>query len=252
VGVLDSRITGPSIRACSIPQVPTSNNTPWESARPRAQPIKPCSLSARGRAVSGAGPLIGGPSSSSGEDVVWGDLDTPACRPAPGHLRSPALTVMQRCGERRRAGDLTAAPGGRWWSAQAARMVQQMATGCGLDRDMSYALCPDGQTRLEVFGPATPGRWPPRWGAPVGTGCRSIRRCHPVRFRRIEEYPAVEFAPSAPARWPGRRPAPDRDRGEVDPQALRDWIGGNDEIAVVTRTARRSGQHLGTPPTIAV
>lgn len=200
VGVLDADITGPSIPRMFFPQSPPVRTTPVGFLPAESGGgIKVMSINLllprEDEAVIWRGPLIGRAIQQFWEDVVWGDLDVLLVDLPPG-TSDAALTVMQALPVN---GVVLVTSPQRLAAMvvrKAARMVQQMGGRMlGVIENMSYALCPDGTTRLEVFGPSHAGEMAAEVGLPllghlpidpqIATLCDA---------GQIEEYPAAEFA----------------------------------------------------------
>jgi Mrp family chromosome partitioning ATPase len=215
VGVLDADITGPSIPRMFFPQAPALRTTPLGFLPAESSTgIKVMSINLllprEDEAVIWRGPLIGGAIKQFWGDVVWGDLDVLIVDLPPG-TSDASLTVMQSLPVDGIV--MVTSPQGLAGMVvrKAARMVRQMGGRMlGLIENMSYALCPDGTTRLEVFGPSHAWEMAAEVGVPLlGQLPIDPRIATMCDAGQIEEYAATEFTPMARqvAQAAGLRPA---------------------------------------------
>jgi ATP-binding protein involved in chromosome partitioning len=203
VGVLDADITGPSIPRLFFDQTPPLYNTPVGILPAESHTgIKIMSINLllprEDEAVIWRGPLIGRAIQQFWEDVVWGDLDVLIVDLPPG-TSDASLTVMQALPVKGVV--LVTSPQGlaAMVVRKAARMVQQMSGRMlGVIENMSYAVCPDGETRLEVFGPSHSEEVAMAVGVPLlGRLPIDPRIAILCDAGQIEDYPADEFGPIA-------------------------------------------------------
>jgi Mrp family chromosome partitioning ATPase len=215
VGILDADITGPSIPRLFFDQVPPLRNTPLGILPAESRTgIKVMSINLllprEDEAVIWRGPLIGRAIQQFWDDVLWGDLDMLVVDLPPG-TSDASLTVMQSLP----VGGVLLVTSPQGLAAmvvrKAARMVQQMGGRMlGVIENMSYALCPDGVTRLEVFGPSHTQEIAIEVGVPLlGQLPLDPRIAITCDAGQIEDYPAAEFVPIARrvAETAGLRPA---------------------------------------------
>jgi Mrp family chromosome partitioning ATPase len=202
VGVLDADITGPSIPKMfglsGAPPMGPVGILPAETTTGiRVMSIN-LLLPNEDEAVIWRGPLVGGAIKQFWGDVVWGDLDVLVVDLPPG-TSDAALTVMQSIplngvvlvtSPQDLAGMVV---------RKAAKMAWQMKVSIiGLVENMSYAVCPKCDERIEVFGPSKAMRTANQLGVPLlgqlpldpELSCRADAG-------EIEEYPADVFAPIA-------------------------------------------------------
>jgi len=202
VGVLDADITGPSIPKMfglsGAPPMGPVGILPAETTTGiRVMSIN-LLLPNEDEAVIWRGPLVGGAIKQFWGDVVWGDLDVLVVDLPPG-TSDAALTVMQSIplngvvlvtSPQDLAGMVV---------RKAAKMAWQMKVSIvGLVENMSYAVCPKCDERIEVFGPSKAMRTANQLGVPLLGQLPldpELSRCSDAG--EIETYPADMFAPIA-------------------------------------------------------
>jgi len=171
VGVLDADITGPSIpKMFGLHQAPPMGPVGILPAETEAG-IRVMSINlllpSEDEAVIWRGPMVGGAIKQFWGDVVWGNLDVLVVDLPPG-TSDASLTVMQSIplngvvlvtSPQDLAGMVV---------RKAARMAAQMSVPVvGLVENMSYAVCPKCDERIEVFGPSQAMNTANRLGIPL-------------------------------------------------------------------------------------
>ena len=203
VGLLDADITGPSIPRMFFPthRHPQSGPVgllPVESK----SGIKVMSINlllpSEDEAVIWRGPLISGAIKQFWGDVLWGDLDYLIVDLPPG-TSDASLTVMQSLPLNGVV--LVTSPQGLadMVVSKAAKMAARLEVPLlGLIENMSYVICPDSGTRLEVFGPSKSAAVAARFRIPLlGQLPIDPQVAQLCDVGRVEDLPAKEFAPIA-------------------------------------------------------
>ncbi len=202
IGVLDADITGPSIpKMFGLHETPPMGPLGILPAGTKTG-IEVMSINlllpSEDEAVIWRGPLISSAIKQFWQDVAWGHLDYLIVDLPPG-TSDASLTVMQSIplsgivlvtSPQDLAGMVV---------RKAARMAQQMgAPILGLVENMSYAVCPNCDERIEVFGPSRAMHTATHLGVPLlgrlPLDPELARRCD---AGEIEDYVSEAFDPVA-------------------------------------------------------
>jgi len=203
VGILDADITGPSIPRMFFPTRQWPQGGPLGILPVESKTgVKVMSinllLQSEDQAVIWRGPLISGAIRQFWGDVVWGDLDYLIVDLPPG-TSDAALTVMQSLPLS--GAVLVTSPQGLadMVVKKAAQMAAQLNVPVmGLIENMSYVVCPDTGSKLEVFGPSKSTVMAKQLHVPLlGQLPIEPQIAELCDTGRIEDYPAEEFAPIA-------------------------------------------------------
>jgi Mrp family chromosome partitioning ATPase len=158
VGVLDADITGPSMpKMFGVHQLPLSTTQEIQPAESQTG-IKLMSinllLADEEQAVVWRGPLISRVIEQFWRDIAWGELDYLIVDLPPG-TSDAALTVTQSLPLRGIVLVTTPQDLAGMVVRKAANMAEHLGIPViGLVENMSYAICPQCGSRLEVFGPS--------------------------------------------------------------------------------------------------
>ena len=201
VGILDADITGPSIPRMFFPTLRHPQGGPVGILPVESKTgIKIMSINlllpSEDEAVIWRGPLISGAIKQFWGDVLWGDLDYLVVDLPPG-TSDAALTVMQSLPVSGVV--LVTSPQGLadMVVAKAAKMAAHLDMPLlGLIENMSYVICPDTGTRLEVFGPSKSAVIAARIRTPLlGRLAIDPQVAELCDIGRVEDLAAEEFVP---------------------------------------------------------
>jgi len=170
-GVLDADITGPSIpKMFGLRQKPNFNKTGIDSV-PTSLGIRIMSINLlledEEDPVIWRGPLIGNAVKQFWTDVIWGKLDYLVVDLPPGTGDAP-LTVMQSLPLDGLVIVTSPQEVASLVVKKAVRMAKMMKIPIlGIMENMSYVVCPDCGSKLEIFGPSNAAEIASKYDIPL-------------------------------------------------------------------------------------